>query len=117
MTGSACPDCKGVTLHTPDCPRPATRAPRPWTLDTVDPDTGTHTMRMKRACNGCGRGLGDATHTELAAAMDGAPLPDVREECGCVTWCDPCRTWRPTGEPPHTDKPGHAAHCSCDECF
>ena len=36
---------------------------------------------VQRACNGCGRRLGDSSPTEIAAAIDGRPLPDVRQEC------------------------------------
>lgn len=48
---------------------------RPWT-----PDTST-TIKMKRACNGCGTRLGDVTDQEMARAINGLPLPDVRKEC------------------------------------
>ena len=48
---------------------------RPWT-----PDTST-TIKMKRACNGCGQRLGDVTDQEMARAINGLPLPDVRREC------------------------------------
>lgn len=44
---------------------------------------GSETYRVQRACNGCGRDIGDATANELDAAIDGATLPDVRDECGC----------------------------------
>lgn len=40
-------------------------------------------LRVQRGCNGCGSSLGDANDAELDAAMSGAPLPDVRLECGC----------------------------------
>lgn len=42
--------------------------------------TGT-TITMKRACNGCGLSLGDVADEEMAAAIDGQPLPDVTGEC------------------------------------
>jgi hypothetical protein len=48
---------------------------RPWT-----PSTST-TITMKRACNGCGRQLGDVTDQEMACGINGLPLPDVRREC------------------------------------
>ena len=41
-------------------------------------------ITVKRACNGCGKSLGDATSAELDAAMCGSPFPDVRLECGCL---------------------------------
>ncbi|MFJ3089109.1 hypothetical protein [Streptomyces sp. NPDC086838] len=44
-------------------------------------DDGSRTIKMKRACNGCGELLGDITDSEMAAAIDGRPLPDVRREC------------------------------------
>lgn len=40
---------------------------------------------MKRACNGCGRVLGDVTEREITLAINGEGLPDVRRECGCLT--------------------------------
>ena len=46
---------------------------------------GGKTITVKRACNGCGKSLGDATSAELDAAMCGSPFPDVRLECGCAT--------------------------------
>lgn len=59
-----------------------TLSTRPWTPDYIDLGGATH-VRVKRACNGCGDRLGDATLDELDAAVDGLPLPDVRIECGC----------------------------------
>jgi ribosomal protein S27AE len=50
------------------------------TPDRVN-DDGSHTITTKRACNGCGELLGDITNTEMAAAIAGSPLPDVRREC------------------------------------
>ena len=41
----------------------------------------TTTVKVKRACNGCGLDVGDVTDEEIAAAMNGEPLPDVRGEC------------------------------------
>ena len=46
---------------------------------------GTTRITVHRHCNGCGRDLGDATNFELDLAVLGAALPDVREECGCLT--------------------------------
>ena len=45
------------------------------------PTAGGTRVRVKRACNGCGGLLGDATDTEIRACVDGRPLPDVRDEC------------------------------------
>ena len=53
---------------------------RPWTADRRNED-GSTTIRMKRACNGCGQRLGDVTDAEMARAVNGLPLPDVRREC------------------------------------
>ncbi|MFH9823055.1 hypothetical protein [Streptomyces bobili] len=53
---------------------------RPSTPDRTNPD-GTTTIKMKRACNGCGERLGDITDEEMARAINGLPLPDVRQEC------------------------------------
>lgn len=53
---------------------------RPNTPDRINPD-GSKTIKMKRACNGCGELLGDVTEQEMAAGINGRPLPDVRREC------------------------------------
>lgn len=66
---------------------------------TVDADgRKTTTFKIKRACNGCGQHLGDATDVEIWRAVDGLPAEDVRAECahcaplveleaqGCKTW-------------------------------
>lgn len=53
---------------------------RPNTPDRTNAD-GSTTITMKRACNGCGQRLGDVTDTEMALAVNGLPLPDVRKEC------------------------------------
>lgn len=53
---------------------------RPWTEDRRSAD-GSTTITMKRACNGCGQRLGDVTDGEMARAVNGLPLPDVRREC------------------------------------
>lgn len=43
-------------------------------------------ITLKRACNGCGQQLGDASRTEIDAGINGLPLPDVRDECpNCST--------------------------------
>lgn len=55
----------------------------PFTVTTLSP-TGTRRIHTKRCCNGCARVLGDVTDTEMAAAIEGLPLPDVRDECGCL---------------------------------
>ena len=46
-------------------------------------DDGTTATRhtVQRCCNGCEQPIGDATQDELAAAVSGEPLPDVRSEC------------------------------------
>ncbi|MET7395588.1 hypothetical protein ABZS66_19070 [Dactylosporangium sp. NPDC005572] len=57
---------------------------RAWTLDekTTGPDGRTRTrVTVKRACNGCGTTLGDASNDDLDHAMAGLPAPDVRREC------------------------------------
>jgi hypothetical protein len=53
---------------------------RPNTPDRVNAD-GSRTMTSKRACNGCSALLGDVTDHEMAAAIAGRPMPDVRKEC------------------------------------
>lgn len=61
-----------------------TSMPRTFTPDvvTVDADGRKHTtVKMKRACNGCGERLGDITEQEMARSINGLPLPDVRHEC------------------------------------
>lgn len=62
------------------------QAGRPRTPDRrVLNEEGVWVTRVKvqRACNGCGRKLGDVREAEIQAAVEGLPLPDVREECGC----------------------------------
>lgn len=54
---------------------------RPYTEDSRDDATGTTTLSVKRACNGCGGVLGDVSPEELSAVMGEAQLPDVRGEC------------------------------------
>jgi hypothetical protein len=71
--------------HTPETRNGDTMAEqqsRPWTPEEQLPDGGRR-ITMKRACNGCGRRLGDVTSAEMDAAIEGRPLPDVRDECGC----------------------------------
>lgn len=53
---------------------------RPNTPDRANPD-GSTSITTKRACNGCGQLLGDITDQEMALAIAGGPLPDVRREC------------------------------------
>jgi hypothetical protein len=53
---------------------------RTHTPDRANPD-GSTTIKMKRACNGCGERLGDVTEEEMARGINGLPLPDVRREC------------------------------------
>jgi hypothetical protein len=36
---------------------------------------------VMRCCNGCGRELRPAMTNEIARAIEGDPLPDVRAEC------------------------------------
>lgn len=52
------------------------------TPDKKLPDGGTR-IHVSRSCNGCQADLGDVREDELDAAVSGAPLPDVRIECGC----------------------------------
>jgi hypothetical protein len=54
--------------------------PRHRTPEARNPD-GSKAITIQRCCNGCGRSLGDVTFTEIQAAIDGRPLPDVRKEC------------------------------------
>lgn len=59
---------------------------RPWTEAVQHPANDEHpsgyrTFVVKRACNGCGAQLGDMTEDEMAAAISGWDLPDVRHEC------------------------------------
>jgi hypothetical protein len=44
-------------------------------------------VRVRRACNGCGNLLGDATDAEIEACVTGRPLPDVRDQCPTCTTC------------------------------
>lgn len=72
----------------------ANPAPRPWTPDRTN-DDGSITIRLKRACNGCGTLLGDVANHDVDGNGD---LTDVRAECpncrplvaletaGCKTW-------------------------------
>ncbi|HET9893743.1 MAG TPA: DUF4326 domain-containing protein [Streptosporangiaceae bacterium] len=53
---------------------------RAWTPDLADGHS-RRTVRVKRACNGCGELIGDITGYEITAAMNGGALPDVRAEC------------------------------------
>lgn len=68
-----------VTIHIVDL----TNVPpgRSWTPHMrIAPDGGLR-IKVKRCCNGCGDPLGDPTDEEIAAAIAGASLPDVRHEC------------------------------------
>lgn len=86
---------------------------RPRTPDVYDPATGQTTIKMKRRCNGCGNDLGDVTDEEMSALFSERPLPDVREECGCLVTPPPpsrfgltaCRPIRPEDGPEDPD--GH----------
>lgn len=64
--------------------------PRTHTPDRVNTN-GSKTIKMQRACNGCGQILGDVTDEEMQAGINGRPLPDVRQECP---------TCGPTAPPP-----------------
>lgn len=61
---------------------------RNFTPDKRNAD-GSTTFRVKRYCNGCGKSIGDVNEAELDAAIAGLPLPDVREECGCIPMTTP----------------------------
>lgn len=63
---------------------------RTWTPDLVSA-AGDWIGRAKRQCNGCSHLLGDVTEAEIAAAMMGRTLPDVRSECPtCTGHLDRC---------------------------
>lgn len=47
--------------------------------------SGGITVTVKRACNGCGHTLGDATDAEIEACIAGLPMPDVRDQCPTCT--------------------------------
>ena len=53
---------------------------RMFTPDVPLPD-GAIQVTAKRYCNGCAEPVGDVTDEEMAAAVSGQPLPDVRGEC------------------------------------
>ncbi|WP_439947227.1 hypothetical protein [Streptomyces sp. BBFR109] len=67
---------------------------RPNTPDRVN-ENGSKTITSKRACNGCGQLLGDVTDHEMALAIAGAPLPDVRRECPACAPTAPAPVCRP----------------------
>lgn len=78
-----------------------TRPPRTNTPDVTTVNADGHkttTIRLKRACNGCGHLLGDPTDVDV---NDHGQLTDVRAEC---KHCAPlveleaqgCRTWQLT---------------------
>lgn len=58
-----------------------TRTNTPDVITTNADGRKTTTIKMKRACNGCGTRLGDVTDQEMARGINGLPLPDVRREC------------------------------------
>ncbi|MEV7140729.1 hypothetical protein [Streptomyces tauricus] len=70
---------------------------RPSTPDRINPD-GSTTIRVKRACNGCGTLLGDLAALDVD---EHGNLTDVRTECA---HCRPlvaleaagCKTWQVT---------------------
>jgi len=71
-----------------------TTAPRTHTPDRAN-DDGSTTIKLKRACNGCGQLLGDRDIT------DHGGLTDVRAECpNCAPLVEleaaGCRTWQLT---------------------
>lgn len=49
-----------------------------------DLGNGRTRVTVKRICNGCVRSLGDALDSELDAAINHQPMPDVRHECTCL---------------------------------
>lgn len=57
--------------------------PRPSTPDRIMPSGGRR-ITVKRCCNGCFAEIGDVSDMEMQLAIAGRPLPDVREECGCL---------------------------------
>lgn len=67
-------------------PEPGVVYRRPWTGPVRRAGTTATTITTKRACNGCGRLIGDGTVEEIAEVMGGGSWPDVRAEC---PWCVP----------------------------
>lgn len=59
----------------------------PTTTEETPEDEGRtwKTVRVQRACNGCGNDLRDVNAAELNAAVAGRPLPDVTGECPTCT--------------------------------
>lgn len=57
-----------------------------------DLGNGRTRVTVKRICNGCGRSLGDALDSELDAAINHQPMPDVRDECTCLQVDDSTRS-------------------------
>ncbi|MEU5596618.1 hypothetical protein [Streptomyces sp. NPDC020298] len=86
---------------------------RPWTPDWIT-EHGSTTIKLKRACNGCGLRLGDVTDQEMARALNGLPLPDVRRECPACGPTAPEPDCLPmvmlVGEPECLDGGGDCAH-------
>jgi hypothetical protein len=74
---------------------PTDQHQRPSTPDRITPD-GSTTIKLKRACNGCGQHIGDITDLEMTAAIEGQPLPDVRRECPACAPTAPPPACRPT---------------------
>lgn len=61
--------------------------PRTNTPDRADPATGVTAVRLKRACNGCGRLLGDPDGRDVD---ERGRLTDVRAECpNCAPPAEP----------------------------
>lgn len=89
----------GLSVRLPDDFAASYEAIAPDRPDTPDVKTERgKRITVKRMCNGCGRSLGDVTDAELDAAVSGARLPDVREECGCkAVW--EVRLWDKNGLP------------------
>jgi len=81
----------------PTTPQAHDQPPRIHTPDRANTD-GSTTIKLKRACNGCGQLLGDVDDRDVT---DHGGLTDVRAECD---HCRPlvaleaagCKTWRLT---------------------
>lgn len=74
--------------------KPAPVLPRTWSSYRISWGPGrkrTKSVRMKRACSGCGRTLGDVHPHEMAIAINRGPLPDTTRECGCADAALPAR--------------------------
>lgn len=75
-------DAIGVVKWPANPPLAPAEKPRTHTPPQHNPVTGKTRITVQRACNRCGRNLGDATEKELDASVNGTPLPDVHDECG-----------------------------------